>query len=460
MLPGRGIRTTGSIETGTVILRIPQTWFLEPHQVFDVPELGPEIAKRAREEPLLWDTRVWLACLLVYRRAKASRQETDAWKPYIDSLPNEFTIPSFHTEETIEQIPDANIRKQALKIRKEIAEAYRVCHPLFTLSSELNKDDYSYRHFVWAWACIMTRECYLEPQHYKSSTCKEFITSDLRNQPNKRSPAVLVPCLGRCSANYIEVMANLATWIGSFDMYVAQICLITIQKSKQTSILKMSITLWKYVACGQYRPLDMQDDPYRDFPQVTRQLSPGEQVFIHYGPHDNATLLQYWGFAVNPNPHETDCLQLYHVLSRDLVDTFLSECSSALSRLGLRIDGELRVSADNFWQLRVLFRLLVRWKTSSQRKRLGRTDPEQVFPLHTLLQDQQIDESSEHATQNLVEKITQTLVESYKGRTEKIQRAGLPAELVASLHIFFWGRTALWELASRCFNSAHDENLI
>eukprot|EP01138_Halocafeteria_seosinensis_P010398 gb/GECG01010616.1/.p1 GENE.gb/GECG01010616.1/~~gb/GECG01010616.1/.p1 ORF type:complete len:426 (+),score=56.36 gb/GECG01010616.1/:1-1278(+) len=394
---GRGVAAKQWLPKDTVVLRVPRRCFLEPWTVFrkDTGTLGKVLWENFDSNAWLKDPRVWMVCLLLYHRAR-SRGNGYPWKAYMDSLPSSFSVPCCFEDEDIEKIPDEDIKRDALDEKEKINEAYKGTRPVLASCSDLGEEDYSYASFAWAWCCAITRECYFN--YFKDSMAQNESPLACSRANSSRSPAILVPVLD----------------------------LFNHHSEKRSDA---------YFEEGEYRI------------KTLTQVAPGEEVFIHYGSHQNASLIQHWGFSVTDNPFDTESVRLYETFSRDLMDQFLSEAAIVLERLGLPANGVIVNSSNDMWALRTVLRLLVLWHTAGSRQAFVQKTIGNPALLERLSMGEELSEwrnKEENDFRQLFEKICKGKVEYYNQMLLELENSIDPRQIQNLCSGFFNTKLKMW----------------
>ncbi|XP_030850055.1 SET domain-containing protein 4 [Strongylocentrotus purpuratus] len=244
---GRGLMTKKNLRPGDSIVEIPRHLLVTAKDILNT-ELGP-IIKRQRQKPTPYQ--VVCAFLLTER----SKGKSSFWYPYINVLPKDFTTPAFgSTKQADFDVLPTIARSRAINQLQDIRAAFESASCLF---EDIERTFPQYRiffsldSFVWAWFVINSRSVYIEP-----SGCEAF-------DPKASDDFALAPFLDLLNHSPgAEVTAG-------FD---------------------------PVSNCYRIKTLDS----YHAY----------DQVFIHYGPHDNVNLLLEYGFVIPSNPHDAVSFEL------------------------------------------------------------------------------------------------------------------------------------------------------
>ncbi|XP_071491780.1 SET domain-containing protein 4-like [Diadema antillarum] len=238
---GRGLVTTRKLKAGDTLLEIPCHLLITAQSILET-ELGSVIKRQTRKPT---PQQVMCTFLLTER----SKGNASFWYPYINVLPTHFTTPAccFRDRSVSSYLPEP-VKTQFLHQYQRIQSAFSNATQLFedverTFPQYHGLFDFS--SFLWAWFVINSRSVYIEP-----GDC-EYLDPSVKDQ------CALAP--------FLDLLNHSPT---------ADIC----------------------------AGLDLDANCYR----ITTQdrYDAFSQVFIHYGPHDNAALLLEYGFVIPENPHD------------------------------------------------------------------------------------------------------------------------------------------------------------
>ncbi|XP_041463204.1 SET domain-containing protein 4-like isoform X2 [Lytechinus variegatus] len=244
---GRGLMARKNFRPGDLIVEIPRRLLVTPKDVLNT-ELGPLI-KRQLQKPTPYQA---VCAFLIMERTNG---KSSFWYPYINVLPKDFTTPAFcfATQAQFDLLP-SQARISATKQLQDIRCAFESASCLFEdieRTFPWYRGVFDFGSFLWAWFVINSRSVYMEP-----SGCETF-------DPKSKDDFALAPFLDLLNHSPgAEVSAG-------FDS-----------------------------ASNTYQIKTL--DSYRTY----------DQVFIHYGPHDNVNLLLEYGFVIPSNPHDVVCFEL------------------------------------------------------------------------------------------------------------------------------------------------------
>ncbi|KAG8189040.1 hypothetical protein JTE90_025478 [Oedothorax gibbosus] len=155
---GRGLMTKQVIQSGDVILAIPENLLITCKLVLQ-SELGNLIKQHC---PTATGHEI-LSLFLMREKAKGKASE---WHPYIQTLPESYNIPAFYGRQCLSIIP-AFLRLQSSKQVKMVENSFDGIEKLL----KVLEDSFPYLHgnmdfqtFQWAWCTVNTRcvfiDCY------------------------------------------------------------------------------------------------------------------------------------------------------------------------------------------------------------------------------------------------------------------------------------------------------------
>lgn len=283
---GFGLKATKDLKEGEQFLTVPRDLMMTP-QSAKATALGPLIAE---DKILQVMPSVVLALhLLCERRSPDSR-----WAPYLDILPQTYTIPLYFTQEDLKYLKGSPAYSDCINQYRNIARQYAYFYRLFqgnSVSADLPiKENFTYDDYRWAVATVMTRQ------------------NQIPMPDGSKMTFALIPLWDMC--NHCNGLITT-----DFDL----------DKS-----------------CSQCYAL--------------QNFTKGEQVFIFYGPRSNAELLVNNGFVYPENEHNRMAIKL-GISKGDTLFTLkselLSKCGLLPSRTFFLHTGKFPVDTDLLTFLRI-----------------------------------------------------------------------------------------------------------
>lgn len=232
---GRGLMAVRGVRAGEVVVSIPRQALITCEDVMHDDRLGAVI--RCSGEKL--KAMEILTLFLVYHK---SLDEASSWRPYLESLPESYTVPLYCSKSERKLLP-AFLKCFADQQEEDITACYFNIKKLFCKTLERNTlyiDD-----IKWAWFTVNTRAVYLK---------------------NESPDPILIDDDIYALAPYLDLLNH-------------------------TPSAQVTTGLNKKNNCYEI----VTEVPYKPF----------EQVFINYGPHDNIKLYREYGFTVPGNPHNS-----------------------------------------------------------------------------------------------------------------------------------------------------------
>lgn len=234
---GRGLKTKKRITPGTLIISVPLCLLVTPTVVLN-SDFGP-ILKR-------WSVRFTPQQLLSIFLMVEHRKGCDSdWHPFIDCMPKNYTLPHYFSAEEIQLLPP-NVSQQAETFQQRARKAYQQVLSFCQAHWRDVKDWASWDRFRWAWCTVNSRSVFLET---------DIGVQDWMNlEHSQENNTALCP--------YLDLLNHTST--------------ATVQAS-----LNPHTNCYELVTHDTYQPHD--------------------EVYVNYGPHDNATLFLYYGFTLPCN---------------------------------------------------------------------------------------------------------------------------------------------------------------
>ncbi|NWU64589.1 SETD4 protein, partial [Pterocles burchelli] len=154
---GRGLMTTKALQTGDLIISLPEKCLLTTGMVLSSC-LGEYIMKwKPPISPLI--------ALCTFLIAEKHAGEKSLWKPYLDVLPKTYTCPVCLEHDVVSLLSEP-LRKQAQEQRTTVHELYMSSKAFFSslqpLFSENTETIFNYSALEWAWCTINTRTIYMK----------------------------------------------------------------------------------------------------------------------------------------------------------------------------------------------------------------------------------------------------------------------------------------------------------
>ena len=236
---GRGLMTVCALKAGDVIVSVPRKAMVTCSDV-----LGEkEIIDSLKDSSTKLKAMEILSLFLVIQRYLGNNSK---WKPYIDSLPSEYTVPLFCSEEEVKVLPNF-LKCIVEKQKKDVYCCFTNTKGIFShlCSAGVLSFMPSLLDIRWAWFTVNTRAVYL-----KNEDDNPYLADD--------DVYALAP--------YLDLLNHSHT--AQVDAY-----------------------LNKSSGCYEIKTLI----PFKSY----------EQVFINYGPHDNIKLYSEYGFLLPDNPHNS-----------------------------------------------------------------------------------------------------------------------------------------------------------
>ncbi|XP_035679503.1 SET domain-containing protein 4-like [Branchiostoma floridae] len=142
---------TKALKHEELMLVIPQRLLITMDAIMD-SYIAPYIE---RADPRLTPTQA----LAVFLMCEKYRREKSFWRPYIDILPEEYSCPTFFTEDDFRLLPNS-LRGKAKAKKYECHKEYKELAPFFKMLADLfpdQEDAFNFKDFKWAWSAIKTR---------------------------------------------------------------------------------------------------------------------------------------------------------------------------------------------------------------------------------------------------------------------------------------------------------------
>lgn len=251
---GRGLKALKYVESNEIIVKIPKNLLITTSVI------SQSSIQHIISNPEISDAQGALAAFLVY---EVHLGDESAWKPYLDSIPQAFNNPYFCTTREKENLPSylldmlniqsAKIKSTYLALRTALKNTFKHCigNDFFSPRMEecphcnlLYENIITFAKYQWAYFVINTRAVYIDQQEEQV----KFRNNNLALAP------------------FLDLFNH------SFDAAVS------------TGLIK--------------------DQTHAEFYHITtlKSFEEGSQVFINYGPHDNAKLYIEYGFFIPNNP--------------------------------------------------------------------------------------------------------------------------------------------------------------
>ena len=281
---GRGLMATRSVHPGEVLVSIPEEVLITSSKVIQDAVLWKAL-KASRVKLRTMDL---LAFFLLYQKFLGEKSQ---WKAYIDSLPVEYSVPAYCSQEERDVLPEM-LKFLKLKQDEDVSQCYSSIQIAISSSVFLQSLFCSLcvEQVRWSWFTINTRAVYLKNQNPPSivigdDTCALAPYLDLLNHTHMAQVKAYLNPLNNC----YEIVTQV---------------------------------------------------PYNQY----------DQVFINYGSHDNLKLYAEYGFILPQNPHNHVPMTLSEVVhvaklvlgddSSDMNSKVQLACSHDLDKnLGVNVEG-------------------------------------------------------------------------------------------------------------------------
>lgn len=250
--------TKSFMKKGELLVSIPRDHLFSTHTVLSHPKLGPIVRKsfQAQNGSPLSAMEVIIVGILFF---KSNPSESAYWSRYLESVPTHYESLIFWPEEALLLL---GIRKLALRVKKRLSKIsallehtkriVALLHDPSCIAQAKLLASLSMESFLWAYATVMSRSVFVKDA--------SLWNSDLRLE---KDIAALPPLLDFFNhSNETECTAGYNPSTQCYEL-----------RSEQS---------WQA----------------------------GEQVFIKYGQHSNATLLVHYGFAITNNAYDSIDLEL------------------------------------------------------------------------------------------------------------------------------------------------------
>ncbi|XP_054718519.1 SET domain-containing protein 4-like [Uloborus diversus] len=153
---GRGLMTEEPIQSGDVILSIPENLLISPHLVLK-SYLGTFFERHCPNA----SGQEILSTFLMCEKIKA---ETSEWYPYIKSLPKSYSLPSYFCDHAWSLLPESifveaqkhsETLKRSFETLTDLFRHLEIAHPIF-------RSGLDFELYKWAYCSVNTRCVYLK----------------------------------------------------------------------------------------------------------------------------------------------------------------------------------------------------------------------------------------------------------------------------------------------------------
>lgn len=246
---GRGLMATRAVQPGEVLVSIPEEVLITSSKVIQDAVLWRALHK----SHIKLKAMDLLALFLLYHKFLGEKSQ---WKAYLDSLPREYSVPAYCSQEETNVLPEI-LKMYKLKQDENISQCYSSIQIVTSASAYLQSLFCSLciDQVRWSWFTVNTRAVYLRNQNPSGivigdDTCALAPYLDLLNHTHMAEMEADLNPVNRC----YEIVTHV-----SYNKY--------------------------------------------------------DQVFINYGPHDNLKLYVEYGFILPQNPHNHIPVTLSEVVS-------------------------------------------------------------------------------------------------------------------------------------------------
>lgn len=249
---GRGLITEESISSNQVIISIPVRLLITICSV-----AASDISWLFQTNHEHFFAQEVLAIFLVWEK---HLREKSKWRPYINTLPSDYSIPLFCSQEELAILPtfiSELVQKQTLKCKNAFDAIRRILNDKICSHCEKKlRDVFTYEEYKWAWSSVNTRCVYVD---IKNSSKHDLRLKDKAN-------------------------IALAPFLDMFNH--SNNAKVEVDSSNNNYEIKTLVSFNKY-----------------------------SQVFIHYGHHSNVKLYTEYGFVLPCNSHDFIQFSFEEVLS-------------------------------------------------------------------------------------------------------------------------------------------------
>ena len=239
------------------------------------------------------DARDELALLLLRHRSNGS---SDAFAPYVASMPTSYNLLQSWTEEEIEELQDSRAKSLARRRRDETLAAFRrVRERVRELIGHGASEDEAFAAYEWARATVSSRAVSV-PFHAAGALCP---MGDMFNYA-PHDPPVLINVIGS------------PTFGARGDDGDDAIAGKEIELARDTNSTSAVATGTAPIPGDGAYDSAAETFAFRTAvqPDGRRGVDAGEEIFVCYGEYSNLELLDYYGFTLAPDENPQD----YYVL--------------------------------------------------------------------------------------------------------------------------------------------------
>jgi len=234
-----------------------------------------------------------LALLLLRHRSNGS---SDAFAPYVASMPTSYNLLQSWTEEEIEELQESRAKTLARRRRDETRAAFcRVRERVREIVGFDASEDDAFKAYEWARATVSSRAVSV-PFHAAGALCP---MGDMFNYA-PHDPPVLIDVIGS------------PTFGARVDGGDDETAVKEVERARDANSTSASATETMPIpGDGAYDSVT-ETFAFRSAVQPTgrRGVDAGEEIFVCYGDYSNLELLDYYGFTLAPDENPQD----YYVL--------------------------------------------------------------------------------------------------------------------------------------------------
>lgn len=315
----RGIVAVRDIERNDVLVSIPASILIGKESALR----DAEVAALAAHAACVTDAQL----VAIHLLRECSKGSKSFWYPYIKTLPRSYTTACSLTDDEISQLQVPVAQRAIFSAKEEAVSSYTLGYAILSNIKSMNKKFKSLKAWTWALSTLSSRTMYMEGDTVGVLTPY----GDLHNYGCPPPPFTLnIGDLNKKESAEDHALHG----DGYFDARNSMYCLCT-----------------------------------------RSALTQGQEVLLCYGRHTNLHLLEYYGFCLEDNPHDTALLP---------IDYFCDTVQQQLSCLGVA-DTDVYIAYNGNPSFELMRGLRLASLNSSERKKYA----------FKVLNDEAVDSASE-----------------------------------------------------------------